>query len=148
MGEPELLGVVTAPSGIVVVLDMGLMWMWSGDQQPVMAAGRYDPETVAAANSKVDFTNLPVGPVGTTAAVHIYRFDPADAQFKLVGTVNNPNLANPNPRTFTDRLGAAIDPTMNVGGAGAPDVRDQRRGVVARPWRRFGWFKRWRRYEH
>jgi hypothetical protein len=67
MADVEHLGEVTAPSGVVVVLDMGLMWMWSGDQQPVMAAGRYDPETVAAANSQADFGI--VGPDAERAGV-------------------------------------------------------------------------------
>jgi hypothetical protein len=55
MADTELLGTVTAPSGIVVVLDMGLMWMWSHDRAPVMPPGRCDPETEAAANSQADF---------------------------------------------------------------------------------------------
>jgi hypothetical protein len=55
MADAEQLGVVMAPSGMVVVLDMGLMWLWSGDRPPVMPEGRSDPETVAAANSQADF---------------------------------------------------------------------------------------------
>jgi hypothetical protein len=55
MADTEQLGEVTAPSGVVVVLDMGLMWLWSHDRPPVMPAGRYDPELVAAANSQADF---------------------------------------------------------------------------------------------
>ncbi|MBY0232482.1 MAG: hypothetical protein K2W96_24655, partial [Gemmataceae bacterium] len=55
MAEPMLLGEATFPSGVAVVLDMGLMWLWSHDRPPVMPAGRYGPETEAAANSSADF---------------------------------------------------------------------------------------------
>jgi hypothetical protein len=67
MADTEQLGEVTAPSGIVVVLDMGLMWLWSHDRAPTMPAGRYDPETVAAANSQADFEL--VGPGAEPAGV-------------------------------------------------------------------------------
>lgn len=55
MANAEQLGEVTAPSGVVVLLDMGLMWLWSHDRPPVMQSGRYGPETEAAANSAIDF---------------------------------------------------------------------------------------------
>src|SRR5262245_43975728 len=55
MAKAEVLGEVTTPSGVVVVLDTGLMWLWSHDRPPVMAEGRYGAETEQAANSAADF---------------------------------------------------------------------------------------------
>ncbi len=71
MAGPEQLGEVTAPSGVVVVLDMGLMWLWSHDRPPVMRSGRYGPETEAAANSQADFEI--VGPDAERAGVAFDR---------------------------------------------------------------------------
>lgn len=49
------LGAVTVPSGIVLILDTGLLHFWSHDREPVMPEWASDPEIVAAANGQVDF---------------------------------------------------------------------------------------------
>jgi hypothetical protein len=53
--EPELLGEVTAPSGIVVLVDMGLLGMWCHSTPPRLPEWEADPQTVAAANGGADF---------------------------------------------------------------------------------------------
>jgi len=52
---PERMGEVTAPSGVVLIVDTGLLHFWSHDRVPVMREGDADPETVTSANSQVDF---------------------------------------------------------------------------------------------
>src|SRR5262245_23691213 len=52
---PELLGEVNAPSGIVVLLDFGLLDLWCHDTPPRMPEWAHDEQTVTAANGGADF---------------------------------------------------------------------------------------------
>lgn len=52
--RPERLGEVTAPSGVVLVIDMGLLHFWSHDRPPLMQPWQASLETVASANSSID----------------------------------------------------------------------------------------------
>jgi hypothetical protein len=54
-GETVRLGHVTVPSGVVLVIDTGLLHFWSHDRKPVMPEWAADEQTVAAANGQVDF---------------------------------------------------------------------------------------------
>jgi hypothetical protein len=49
-----LLGHITAPHGTLLVVDAGLLSLWSGRNPPLLAAHDADPSTVAIANSAVD----------------------------------------------------------------------------------------------
>ncbi len=51
----EQLGEVTVPSGILVVIDCGLLGMWSHDRPPVMPEGVLDPQMRESANAGTDF---------------------------------------------------------------------------------------------
>ena len=51
---PIQLGRVSAPSGILVVLDMGYLNLWCHGRAPVFPEGMADEKTVASANSAVD----------------------------------------------------------------------------------------------
>src|SRR4051812_44575860 len=51
----ELLGEVTAPSGILLVLDMGLLNLWCHDRPPTMPEGVLGEESAASANAAGDF---------------------------------------------------------------------------------------------
>lgn len=51
----EVLGTVLCPSGDLVVLDFGLLRMWSGDETPLLDEWVAPPEIVEAANRAVDF---------------------------------------------------------------------------------------------
>jgi hypothetical protein len=68
--EPEVLGEVTAPSGIVVLVDMGLLGMWCHGTPPRLPEWEADPQTVAAANGGADFRI-----VGADAAAAGRAFD-------------------------------------------------------------------------
>src|SRR2546427_12059314 len=54
-GHGELLGEIIAPSGILVTVDCGLLFLWRHDGTPVFPDGFLDPETTASVNSGVDF---------------------------------------------------------------------------------------------
>src|SRR5260370_38430555 len=57
-GERRRVGEVTVHSGVVLVIDTGLLHFWSHDRKPVMAEGDESPEVVASANwaaGQVDF---------------------------------------------------------------------------------------------
>jgi hypothetical protein len=51
----ELLGHATAPSGIIVVLDMGALGLWSHDQHPTFPEGEAPPNIVEIANTALDW---------------------------------------------------------------------------------------------
>jgi hypothetical protein len=51
----ELLGEVTLPSGVLAVLDCGLLGMWSHDRPPQLPEGILDPETTESVNAGTDF---------------------------------------------------------------------------------------------
>src|SRR5690242_1393350 len=54
--KPERLGTVTLPSGIVVVVDTGLLKLWSGESRPRLPEGILSSEEqTAAANAASDF---------------------------------------------------------------------------------------------
>ncbi|MCI0569631.1 MAG: DUF2185 domain-containing protein [Myxococcaceae bacterium] len=50
----ELLGTVTAPSGVVLMMDGGVLGLWSHDRLPVLPPGCAAPEAVALANAALD----------------------------------------------------------------------------------------------
>jgi hypothetical protein len=52
--EIEQLGEVTSPSGDIVLIDFGLLNLWSNDDEPVLAPGLAPDETTRIANSSVD----------------------------------------------------------------------------------------------
>jgi hypothetical protein len=52
---PEALGQVTVPSGVVLVIDTGLLMFWCHDRPPVMPEGAAPDDVVAAANAALDF---------------------------------------------------------------------------------------------
>ncbi|MGE0707861.1 MAG: hypothetical protein AB7N76_12870 [Planctomycetota bacterium] len=51
----ELLGEVTVPSGTLLVVDCGLLPLWSDDRPPLVPEGILDPDHMAAANAGSDF---------------------------------------------------------------------------------------------
>jgi hypothetical protein len=51
----EVLGQVTVPSGMVFIVDTGLLNFWCHDREPVMPAGAASDETVESANNGTDF---------------------------------------------------------------------------------------------
>lgn len=53
--QPEHLGTVTAPSGIVMIVDTGLLWMWCHDRPPLLPEGRVKSEIVQSANASIDY---------------------------------------------------------------------------------------------
>lgn len=53
--RPELVGSVTSSSGDLLVLDFGLLRLWSGDLEPVLDPGVLPPDVVERANSFADF---------------------------------------------------------------------------------------------
>jgi hypothetical protein len=52
---PEKLGSVTVPSGVVMIVDTGLLWMWCHDKPPLLPEGRVGPEIVQSANESIDY---------------------------------------------------------------------------------------------
>src|SRR4051794_22478704 len=53
-GDAEVLGEVTAPTGTLLVLDMGLLDLWPHDRPPTVPEGLLPDDVTAAANSAVD----------------------------------------------------------------------------------------------
>ncbi|MCI0457586.1 MAG: hypothetical protein L0Z62_11500 [Gemmataceae bacterium] len=53
--KPECLGEVTVPSGIVLVVDTGLLGFWTHDQPPLMPPWVASEDIVRTANSGADF---------------------------------------------------------------------------------------------
>lgn len=53
--KPDVLGEVTAPSGAVFVVDMGLLDMWCHDRPPVLPPGLLDAAGTESANAGADF---------------------------------------------------------------------------------------------
>ena len=53
--KPELLGTVTAPSGAIFVVDMGMLEVWCHDRPPLMPPGLLDEEGTKNANEGCDF---------------------------------------------------------------------------------------------
>lgn len=51
----ELLGEITVPSGVLVVIDCGLLGMWRHDRAPDMPDGVLDPGTTESVNAGTDF---------------------------------------------------------------------------------------------
>jgi hypothetical protein len=53
--RPERLGEVTAPSGVVMIGDTRLLWMWCHDCPPRLPEWRAPPDVVRSANESVDY---------------------------------------------------------------------------------------------
>lgn len=53
--KTEVLGTVTAPSGKLFLVDMGMLELWCHDRKPVMPPGLLDAEGTANANAGCDF---------------------------------------------------------------------------------------------
>ena len=53
--KPELLGTVTAPSGALFVVDMGMLGLWCHARPPVLPPGVLDAAGTADANAGADF---------------------------------------------------------------------------------------------
>lgn len=51
----KILGEVLAPSGIVLLIDFGLMDLWTHDKPPLLNPGILDPAALESANNGVDF---------------------------------------------------------------------------------------------
>jgi len=51
----KILGKVTAPSGVLILIDFGLMDLWTHEQPPMVPAGVLSEEALAAANNGADF---------------------------------------------------------------------------------------------
>ncbi|MCE5292373.1 MAG: DUF2185 domain-containing protein [Nocardiaceae bacterium] len=66
---PETLGTVTFPSGEVLLIDFGLLRLWSADRSPLLHEDQAPPETIARANRAVDLEV--VGPDAAEAAAQI-----------------------------------------------------------------------------
>lgn len=86
--ETAILGTVACPTGDLLVLDFGLMRLWSGDEPPVLAEGLADPDVVRHANEAADFEIVGPNAAAVAAAVNLaavkgrYGFDlPADAAY-------------------------------------------------------------------
>jgi hypothetical protein len=66
---PELLGNVSFPSGDLLLIDFGLLRLWSGDQPPLLPEKLAPAEVVAKANAAADFEI--VGPQAAEAAARL-----------------------------------------------------------------------------
>ncbi|MEU4745482.1 DUF2185 domain-containing protein [Actinosynnema sp. NPDC023658] len=66
---PELLGTASFPSGDLLLIDFGLLRLWSGDRPPLLPEGFAPPEVVAEANAAVDFEV--VGPRAAEVAARL-----------------------------------------------------------------------------
>ena len=53
--KPELLGSVTAPSGALFIVDMGMLELWCHDRPPVLPPGLLDDKGTENANAGADF---------------------------------------------------------------------------------------------
>ena len=83
----EVLGAATFPSGDLLLIDFGLLRIWSGGAAPELAEGLAPPDVVAAANESMDFEI--VGPDAAAVAARVdlaavkgrYAFDvPGDGE--------------------------------------------------------------------
>ncbi|WP_063052411.1 hypothetical protein [Nocardia arthritidis] len=80
----ELLGTASFPSGDLLLIDFGLLRMWSGDQPPLLDEAIAPPDIVALANAAADFEI--VGPDADAVAARLdlavvkgrYAFDVPD----------------------------------------------------------------------
>ena len=54
-GTIKTLGEVTIPSGIVLLIDFGLMDLWTHDKPPLIQEGVLSPEALESANKGADF---------------------------------------------------------------------------------------------
>jgi hypothetical protein len=52
---PESLGAVSCPTGDLVVLDFGMLRLWSGDDEPLLDPETVPPDLAALANGSADF---------------------------------------------------------------------------------------------
>jgi hypothetical protein len=52
----KVLGKVTAPSGVVMLIDFGLMALWTHDRPPLVPPGILSDEALKFANNAADFT--------------------------------------------------------------------------------------------
>ncbi len=66
---PEQLGTASFPSGELLLIDFGLLRLWSGDRPPVLAEGVAPEHVVARANAAADFEV--VGPQASEAAAQL-----------------------------------------------------------------------------
>lgn len=83
--QVEELGTVTAPAGELVLIDFGLLHLWSGESQPDLDADDVGEQVAATANSAVDLEIVGDDPVAAGRATELaavggrYVFDiPAD----------------------------------------------------------------------
>lgn len=83
--QVEELGTVNAPAGELVLIDFGLLSLWSGESDPALDPNDVGEQVAALGNSAIDFEILGESPVaagratGLAAAVGRYVFDiPAD----------------------------------------------------------------------
>lgn len=53
--RPELLGKVTVPSGVVLIVDAGLLNLWTHDKAPLLPEGVLSDEAAASAKAAEDF---------------------------------------------------------------------------------------------
>src|SRR5215472_10316312 len=84
--EIECLGSVCCPSGILIILDGGLAWMWSHDRTPLLPEGM-DIATMAAASRELSVSGPDAHAAGLAfdRSPHpLYIFDqPADSHESL-----------------------------------------------------------------
>jgi hypothetical protein len=118
----EELGTVTAPAGDIVLIDFGLLRLWSGESEPALAPDDVGEQIAAIANSAVDLEILGDEPVEAGRAADLaavacrYLFDiPADHVEQMRGrvksragehgfTVRVERIARMPHRTRVDRL--------------------------------------------
>ena len=67
----EELGIVTAPAGELVLIDFGLLRLWSGESVPVLDPGYVGEDVAATANSAVDMEILGDSPAEAGAAADL-----------------------------------------------------------------------------
>ena len=92
--KSEVLGTVTAPSGKLLLVDMGMLELWCHDRRPMLPPGLLDPEGTENANAGCDF-----------------RIDGPDAEKcgRHWGRYWHPRFVYDIPRHGIDRVRAAFD---------------------------------------
>lgn len=118
----ELLGTVTAPSGRLFLVDLGLLGLWSHDREPEIPENSLPPETPCLSRSYRDFQVL--GP-DAEAASRIFGRSPGWIYDRP------PNF----DQVFAEKIAAAgLEAHLEMQEARVPHLERLERSLVASPW--------------
>ena len=81
--QVEELGTVTAPAGELVLIDFGLLRLWSDESEPALDSGDVGEEVAVAANSAVDLEIRGDDPVAAGRATGLAAAEVARALVEL-----------------------------------------------------------------